>query len=76
MIIVPETKNEEGWFEITVPNNNDYDIYKSWCEENINEYKILVPIIGKYEGVYMPASFYNILVEDEKDVVAFKLRWL
>lgn len=76
MIIVPETRNEEGWFEITVSNNNDYDIYKSWCEENISKYKILVPMIGKHEGIYMPASFYNILIEHEKDVVAFKLRWL
>lgn len=76
MVITPKTKNEEGWFEITVTNKNDYDIYKSWCIENISEYKILVPMVGKYEGVYMPASFYSILIEDEKDAAAFKLRWL
>jgi len=76
MIITPKTKNEEDWFEITIPNNDDYEDYKKWCDENISEYKILVPMLGKYGGVYMPASFYNVLIEDEKDAAAFKLRWL
>jgi len=76
MITAPKTKNEEDWFEVTVPNNNDYDDYKKWCDENLRGYKILVPLSGKYEGIYMPASFYNILIEDERDAAAFKLRWL
>lgn len=76
MIITPKTKNEEDWYEIAVPNKNDYGIYKSWCSENLSRYKILVPMTGEYKGVYMPATFYNILIEDEKDAAAFKLRWL
>ena len=76
MVMIPKTKNEEDWFEIVVPNNNDYKDYKKWCSENINRHKILIPMIGKYEGIYMPASFYSVLIEDEKDAAAFKLRWL
>lgn len=76
MITAPKTKNEEDWFEITVPNNGDYSEYKKWCSENLGEHKILVPMTGKYVGVYMPALFYSVLIEDERDAAAFKLRWL
>lgn len=76
MTTVQKTNNEEDWYEITIPNNNNYDNYKKWCDENLNAYKILVPLTSNYNGVYMPASFFSIMIENENDAAAFKLRWL